>query len=205
MITINVKQVLEKAETRKKIKRTPKISIIVPPVKEQKPAETVPVEKPVPGNSKQVETSPNPWSKLVLLNKLEEDFRQAKIERAKVSNEIFKLYERRASTEEQSNLYNRILSFKPYLVDLYEKKRYVEEHGVLPEEKQQPKIDDYSLAELQLQKKKLSDLRCKLKKKLQPSAKPAKKEKLMEWEHRLAQADQEYRIVEMNIKQLQAK
>lgn len=137
-----------------------------------------------------------------VLMALEKEFRDLKIERAKISNKIFELYENGATADQQKQLYDEIKSFKPRMLNIYDQIRHIQNHGEIPKPKEDGP-DPENLAALMLHKKKLSDLRYKLKKKLTPSAKPAGKAKILEWERKLAAAEIEYQGLDLKIKALQ--
>ncbi len=97
-----------------------------------------------------------------------------------------------------------ILQLKAEIETVWDKKRYIERNRVLPEEptpgadqaERPSTLEDAGRFELAYQKRRLIDLRSKLKRKLaDPKAKPGKR---YEWEQELAKAELE--ILEIDVK-----
>lgn len=122
----------------------------------------------------------------------------------KLSTQIAHMVNRGATQAELAEHYEKIESYRPGRIALYEKIRYVEQYGKLPEapEPEKENLDPYYLKD---RKKKLVDKRCKLRAKLRTNANPSKPAKLLEWEQELAQADMEYLAVEEKLKQIEGK
>lgn len=133
-----------------------------------------------------------------------------RVERNILSSQIWKMVENGATPGELKTHYEKIESSRIPLQQLWDRKRYVEVHGVLPEDQTSTPTNNSeastsNVLELKDRKRKLSDLRCKLNKKLQPSAKPSRPEQIIDWQMQLDKADAEYHQVEEQIKQLQLK
>lgn len=122
----------------------------------------------------------------------------------KMSTQIAHMVDRGATQAELAEHYEKIESYRPSRIALYEKIRYVEQYGKLPEvpEPEKENLDPYYLKD---RKKKLVDKRCKLRAKLRTNANPSKPAKLLEWEQELAMADMEYLAVEEMLKQIEGK
>lgn len=122
----------------------------------------------------------------------------------KLSTQIAHMVDRGATQAELADHYEKIESYRPGRIALYEKIRYVQQYGKLPEvpEPEKENLDPYYLKD---RKKKLVDKRCKLRAKLRTNANPSKPAKLLEWEQELAMADMEYLAVEEKLKQIEGK
>lgn len=138
-----------------------------------------------------------------LLLQLENEYAVVFKERNILSTEIYRMVENGATQGELASHYKKIESYRPALIDYYNKIKYVKQHGHLPEASdvvspmsEAPK----SLLELKDIRSKLIDKRCKLKAKLKPSATPSKADQVVFWELELAQAEAEYQNVQERIK-----
>jgi hypothetical protein len=189
-------QVLKQAAVER-LKPKPK------PVIEVGSSKLVVVSEPEPHVEEQAEQPTT--NNQQLLPQLEREQAQLLTERAKLSSQIWKLVANGASQDELKLHYERIEAFRQPLIDHYDKIAYVKKHGSLPEVPTTTNQQPTTLLELRELKRKLSDKRCKLKVKLQPSAKPSKPDQLLNWQMELAQAEAQYADVEERIKQMQLK
>lgn len=132
------------------------------------------------------------------------EFDALKVERDKLSTQIWKMVENGATQAELKAHYEQIESYRPGLIALYDKINHVKQYGALPAapEPEEENLDPYYLKD---RKKKLVDKRCKLRAKLKTSATPSKPAKILEWEQELAQADLEYQEVEDKLKRVAGK
>ena len=103
------------------------------------------------------------------------------------------------------DLVKPILELKAQIESIWDKKRYLERNRFLPEEPADdqepinlpPTLADAGRYELAYKKRRLTDLRSKLKRKLaDPKAKPGKR---YEWEMELAKADLEIQEIEVKL------
>lgn len=95
-------------------------------------------------------------------------------------------------------LYKDITGLTAQGVEINRQRAFVKQYGKLPEVK--IKEDDSNLAALKDTRRRLNDLICKTKKKLKPSAKPAKDEKLLEWQMKLEEAETKRALIDQQIK-----
>lgn len=138
-----------------------------------------------------------------LLQKLESEYSDVRMERDKLSTRISFLVEEGATPERLMQHYNEIESYRQPLKDYYDKIEYIKRNGCLPAESDPDQ--EKTLFELKDQKRKLVDKRCKLQVKLKPSAKAQKPERLIMWQLELEQANAEYEEVEKLIKKMSGK
>jgi hypothetical protein len=209
MISFNTKEVLQQIE-EDKLKPKPSIKIEIG----KKKASPAPEYKITGGlkpeqivvNFDDIESSPETKvvSKSSIVSKSWEEFNQAKLERAKLSNEISKLIDQGATRSELAQHYEKIVACEPELQELFDKARHVEQYGALPElktDEQEKPVDIYSLKD---ERRKLIDKRCKLQKKIKiGEAKNPKK--VIEWQLELDQANAHYNHIDEQIKKLEGK
>lgn len=199
MIRINVKETLKAAEEAKNApKPLPKVVVIGRDAsfKASGPSQPAPVEEiqppalPIPDHD-------------ALIQSLEREFNAIKLERNKLSSQIWKMVENSASQSELYDHYHKIEAYRPQLQALYDKIDFVKLHGHLPEVKEEQKPEEtlYYLKDL---KKRLSDKRCKLQKKIQLSE-AKNPTKVSDWHIALDLAEAEYEAVELKIKKLEGK
>lgn len=146
-------------------------------------------------------------SKQKLLDEIDVEESKVRVERNTLSSQIWKMVANGAPANLLAAHYEKIESYRPTLIEIYDRRRYVEQHGNLPERPSESHevSTPLSLLELKDRKRKLSDQRCKLKKKLLPNAKPSSAEQLQEWNIQLCAADVEYFDIEERIKNMQLK
>jgi hypothetical protein len=138
-----------------------------------------------------------------LLQKLESEYSDVRLERDKLSTRISFMVEEGATPSQLMHHYNEIESYRIPLQQYYDKIDYVKRNGHLPGESDPEQ--EKTLFELKDQKRKLVDKRCKLQVKLKPSAKAQKPERLIMWQLELEQANSEYEDVEVRIKKMSGK
>lgn len=183
---------------------------------------------PVPGRLSLIrpaQPAATPTTSKPIANPVLDEFNKVKTDRAKLSNRIMDEVQRGASKEELKDLVDDIKSYQPRLEKLYDQSRHVDQYGKLPQEvtpqKQEPAPDTWALKD---KKRKLSDKRSKLLKKLaggewttsvnstgelsldankKAVARNAKKQK--EWQDELDQVNAEYAFVDDQLKRLEGK
>lgn len=139
-----------------------------------------------------------------ILHQLEREYADTRMERDKLSSQIWRMVQDNSTQEQLRAHYEKIESYRIPLQQHYDKIAYVKQHGHLPEIKAEPH-QDKSLLELKFEKRTLSDKRCKLAKKLKISAKPSKPEQIAFWQMELEQATARYHDVELKIKKMEGK
>ncbi|WP_189630112.1 hypothetical protein [Roseivirga thermotolerans] len=102
--------------------------------------------------------------------------------------------------EQLNDLYHRIDAFQPEIQGVFNKIRSLENTGKLPEQRRVGTARE--LDSLKLEKKRLNDKICKTKKKLRPSAKPPKADKVIQWQLELAEAEARRIEIDEKIKEL---
>jgi hypothetical protein len=113
-------------------------------------------------------------------------------QRGKLSSSLYDHKFKGTSPEEMQETYRKITNeYQAQLREIYEKREHLEKHGRLPDpdDDKGNEVDESELYKLKYQVKRLNDKIYKTKKKLQPSAKPSKAEKIIEWELELDQAE----------------
>jgi hypothetical protein len=110
-------------------------------------------------------------------------------------------FEQVYNQQKLNDLYHQIDDYQPQIQDVFKKIRSLEETGELPPKEQPAAAQD--LAKLKVRRKELNDLICKTKKKLQPNAKKASADKVIEWNLKLAQAEVEREEIKQKINALQ--
>lgn len=198
MIRLNVDETLKRAEIeRKKPKPLPKVRVI---------AKNSPHKKSSPKKLMPTVIEPDlstPKSDLVA--GLWVEFNQLKVERNKLSSQTWRLV-KGASQSELSGHYHKIEGYRPQLQAIFDKIKYVEVHGELPGAPPEMPAPTEDLFHLKFVKKKsLINVRSKLKRKLEKSAKPKNPERVLEWEVQLAQLDIEYAALCNRIKEMEGK
>lgn len=204
----STKDVLKRAEIeRLKPKPKPVISI-----GRKKPEGGLKADFVVIDEAQVMEYNPHPITtpKEKLIREIIIEENKLRVERNILSSQIWKMVENGSTSNELKAHYEKIEGYRIPLQQLWDRKRYVEVHGVLPETHATSTSSDSepitgNMLELKDRKRKLSDLRCKLKTKLKPSAKPSRAEQIIDWQMQLDRADAEYHQVEEQIKQMQLK
>jgi hypothetical protein len=192
MITINLKEareIIEAEKNRPKIKRVINLTPGPSPKVEGKPHPQI------------IPTPPRSEVKSTLQAQCWAEFNDLKIEQGKVSNTIGDVVASGATRAQLQELYAKIESYRPDLIRLFERARYVDQYGVLPEEKTAAQLpaDIYGLKD---QKRKLVDLRHKLSKKISTAK---REDQRLDWEQKLALANTEYAVVDEQIKKMEGK
>ncbi len=134
-----------------------------------------------------------------LIQELESELSTIKVQRAKLSTAISKMVNSGSSKNELGQLHTKIACFKKPIQEAYDKLEYVKKHGELPKKK----VTSESELQLKDKKRKLVDLRSKLKKKLQMAeGKGNGNSKVLEWEQSLDRAELEYKEVEQKLAEI---
>lgn len=131
------------------------------------------------------------------------DYNQLRIEQAKEANKIHELIDAGAPAEDLAELYQRVESFRPDLINLYEQAKAPAKQAAPAAEKTSATLPE-DLLTLKDRKQKLSDKRCKLKVKIRKGS-AASSPKLKEWELELEKSDAEYKAVEAQILKAEGK
>jgi hypothetical protein len=126
-----------------------------------------------------------------ILNDLVNAEAEIRRQRGKLSSSLYDHKVKGTSPEEMKEIYKKLTNeYQAQLREIYEKREHLEKHGRLPEpDDKGNEVDESELYKLKYQVKRLNDKIYKTKKKLQPSAKPSKPEKIIEWELELDQAE----------------
>lgn len=193
MVTINLKRAREIVEAYKN-RPQPKISFVLSKSTVQSPQSTIDSRPLTP-------TPPRSEVKSTLQAQCWAEFNELKIEQGKVSNTIGDVVASGATKAQLRELYAKIEGYRPDLIRLFERARYVDQYGVLPEEKKAAQLpaDIYGLKDT---KRKLVDLRHKLGKKI---ATAKREDQRLDWEQKLAMANTEYAVVDDQIKKMEGK
>lgn len=140
-----------------------------------------------------------------LVSKCWHDYNEVLIERKKLSSMIWRMVADGATTAQLKEHYEKIESYKSQLGELFDRARYAERTGQLPEV-----IRDIStgqpadISSLKYEKKKKSEKRSKLKVKIE-RGRATNAPKLAEWELELDQVEAEYNNLEERIKKMEGK
>lgn len=212
MIRFNPKKVLANAAARK-LKKKPLPKVKVPRALKE------PISSPGLTADYQIIDEAANFSSPI--HSIEREYYQVRLERNKLSTEISYLVESGASQEELAEHYQKIQNLRPIIQAHYGKIQHFKKFGDLPEVETiatditSMPLPDFSklsaeerhlnILELTAKKRKLVDKRSKLKAKLRQSAKPAKPDKILEWQQELEMANVEYDVVERQIKELEGK
>jgi hypothetical protein len=129
------------------------------------------------------------------------EFNAVITERNRLSTQIAHMVERDADQGELRSHYSKIESHRPALQDLYDKIKYAEKHGRLPEAPVKQNEPE-TIHSLKLQRESLIDKRSKLKSKIakKKSDNPAK---YAEWQLELERANVEYQALCEKIKSIE--
>lgn len=200
MITINLKEareIIEAEKNRPKIKRV----LVMGSVSQSLTSPPAPLQREKGETHIPITTPPRSQVKSTLQAQCWAEFNELKIEQGKVSNTIGDVVASGANKAQLQELYAKIESYRPDLIRLFERARYVDQYGVLPEEKKDAQLptDIYGLKD---QKRKLVDLRHKLGKKISTAK---KEDQRLDWEQKLALANTEYAVVDEQIKKMEGK
>lgn len=205
MIRINVNEVLQQAAADiKTIDPAVSISIKIP----GEPAETKVVSKTnryptSPGrNVPEIlkEATINKITSAVkseLSNQAWSEYHKLKLERKKLSSQIFTMVKDGATRAHLKEHYNKIVSLLSNEKVLFDRARHIEQHGAPPE----ASTDSRDLLLLKEEKRKLSDERCKLQKKI-IIGEAKNPNRFLQWQVRLDQANAEYAIIEEKIREI---
>lgn len=127
-----------------------------------------------------------------LLKDLEQEFRDAKRSRARLSNAYPQLVRNGCSPETLRSHNKEIEAITNQLKHLYDTKQFVEIHGHLPQEEKTPE----TVADLKMRRRSIVDARSKTRKKLEVAkAKGIQQSKIVEWEMKIERLDAEYNEV----------
>jgi hypothetical protein len=137
-----------------------------------------------------------------LVSKCWQEFNDVKLERNKLSSQTWKLVQDGATQEQLKTHYEKIESYRKQLTEIFDKARHAEQYGELPHVNKEDNGQRSDLASLKYEKKKLTEKRSKLRKKIE-LGKATNAPKLSEWELELDQADAEYNILDDKIKEME--
>lgn len=199
MITINIDEVRQKAEAKKSHK--PKIRIIIPEViKEAEETVNEDIGKRVDEGVRSERTAAG--LKDALLIDLDNQERDLRIERAKLSNQYLPMIKKEATMEELAHHYRKIEAISDEIRDVYNKREHVLKFGRLPgQETANDKIDHTNVLALKEQRRSLNDRISKTRKKIE-KGKATNSPRLAEWELYVDQMEAERSIVQSRIKEL---
>jgi len=143
-----------------------------------------------------------------IIAELELQMRNIRVARARVSNKYPEMIRRGASAAELATNHAEIESYSDEMKDIYSRIRYVERYGSLPDREpagQDPAESD-NIIEVKKMLRALVDKRCKLQKKLEPSAKtPKNPDRFTTWSLELDQVQAEYDQVKARYNDLKIK
>ena len=131
------------------------------------------------------------------------EFNELKIQRGKLSSQIWLLVANCASTEVLKVQYEKIEGMSTELTSLFEQARFAEKHGRAPVSAK-PDRNITEIFALKDERRKLIDLRSKLHKKI-TVGKAKNPNKVIEWQLELEQADAAYILVDEKIKKAEGK
>lgn len=198
MITINVNKILAEKELRKK--HRPQVSIIV--VRKKEPEEVPVEEKPAAPRAVFSQEEQDELYRKALLSDLECQDHEIRIERAKLSNQYLPMIKDGAGQDELAAHYAKIEALTNELKEIYDKTEHVKRHGRLPNERTAAgAMDETNILALKDRKRKLTDKRSKLTKKI-AVGEVKNAPKLNEWKMELDIANQEYTQVEQKLREL---
>ncbi len=210
MITINIEDVQKQAKKRKD--NPPEIVVLGVSIGD--PDDDGPHESPgeemyrqilsAPGDRPDSEGSVDPDQKAQLLKELEQEHRDIKRTRAKLSNLYPGMARHGAPPQKLAAHYQEIESYTFLLKEVYDKRRHVEQHDRLPNE-----VSDVishiveNLPALREKRRSCVNVRSKTRKKLEiAKGKGLNNGKILEWEMKLEKLDIEYDYLDAEIKKL---
>ena len=199
MISINIDKV--KAEKKARESHKPTIRIILPEVIEDA-EKTVDQEiGKIVEEAQQGEQVANSLQE-ALINDLNNQERELRIERAKLSNKYKPMIADGADQSELAAHYKKIESISAEMREIYDKREHVRQHGRLPEQgSAQASINHSDILALKDNKRSLENRRSKLRAKI-AKGKATNAPKLAEWELYLDQLDAEYKVTIDRINEL---
>jgi hypothetical protein len=199
MIVINIDKVRQEAAA--KAIHKPEIRIIMPEVHEQ--AESNVSDEIVATLEKKHESDKRDISlKDALINDLNNQERDLRIERAKLSNKYLPMIEVDASMDELAHHYRKIEAISDEIRDVYNKREHVLRFGRLPENgSAQKSIDHTNILALKEQRRSLNNRIHKTQKKI-TLGKAKKSPKLTDWQLYLDKMEAEREVVISRIKEL---
>jgi hypothetical protein len=206
MISINVKETLQKAREQKQEK--PKIKIILPGNKTEQICATrqqITVQsKPDIVLEKEIAVATviqavKDGVKSDLVNKCWSEYHTQKLERKKLSSQIWRMAEDGATKAELTEHYKKITTLQQAERELFERARYADQHGQLPG----PDAANNNADLLNLKEKRRNnvDLRSKLKKKIQ-AGQAKNPNRPTKWQEEMERAEAEYHVISEQIAKL---
>jgi len=143
-----------------------------------------------------------------LLADLAMEMKNLRIARARLSNKYPEMVRNGASALDLISNYKEIESYTEQMKEVYSRRRFIERYGRLPdpEPRQVDPVESNDLIRLKKYRRSLNDKKCKLKRKLQPSAKtPKNPSRITEWALELDQVEAEQKRVIEKINQIKDK
>lgn len=139
-----------------------------------------------------------------LVTKCWHEFNQVKLERNKLSSEIWRIVEAGATKQTLKEHYEKIEAYRAQLQELFDRARHAERFGDLPQEKKNDAGQAVDISSLKYEKKKLTEKRSKLQKKIK-LAEATGSDKILEWQLELEQADAMYRDLDERIRKMEGR
>jgi hypothetical protein len=126
------------------------------------------------------------------------EYHSVKLERKKLSSQIFRMVEDRSTKAQLKHHYAAITDLQQREGTLYERARFVEQNGKLPETTGH---EDHNILQLKDKRRKLVDQRCKLQKKID-LGKAKNPNRFSTWQQDLDRANAEYTFIDEQIQKL---